>query len=70
MITCSMICTAPETCGGGGSPNVCGCTPAVCPPNACGDLDDGCGGTVACGTCKPPTSCGGGGVPNRCGRRM
>ena len=26
-----------------------GCTPATCPPTACGSLPDGCGGTLSCG---------------------
>lgn len=34
----------------------------------CGELDDGCGGTVSCpGTCDAPDTCGGGGIANRCG---
>jgi hypothetical protein len=27
------------------------CQPLVCPPGACGALDDGCGGTLACPPC-------------------
>jgi hypothetical protein len=40
-----------DTCGGGGTPNVCGCTPhpATCPHNQCGGgVPDGCGGLVPC----------------------
>lgn len=33
----------------------------------CGEVDDGCGGTVLCGTCRPPDFCGGGGELNVCG---
>jgi hypothetical protein len=64
-------CTAPETCGGGGTPNVCG---AACAPESCADLgadcgtpDDGCGGTLHCGACTAPDTCGGGGTPHVCG---
>jgi hypothetical protein len=65
-------CMAPQTCGGGGMPGVCGapmCTPRTCQQaNAnCGIIGDGCGGTVDCGTCTPPATCGGGGVANQCG---
>jgi hypothetical protein len=44
---CGAGCTAPQTCGGGGSPNVCGCTP-TCP--ACVNSNvhsNGCGGFCA-----------------------
>ncbi len=27
------------------------CRPLACPPGACGTLDDGCGGTLACAPC-------------------
>ncbi len=39
-------CTAPQTCGGGGTVNVCGCTPrTTCPAgDNCGSVPDGCGG--------------------------
>jgi hypothetical protein len=65
-------CTAPETCGGGGSANVCGtgaCTPRTCASVGanCGTLSDGCGGTLDCGTCTAPKTCGGGGKANVCG---
>ena len=33
----------------------------------CGPTPDGCGGTLACGTCPATQLCGGGGVPNVCG---
>jgi hypothetical protein len=64
------VCTGSgATCGGGGQPGVCGCTPrTICPPGLnCGDVADGCGGTIRCGTCTPPETCGGGGTPNVCG---
>lgn len=50
-------CTAPETCGGGGTPGECGCTPlGTCPDGyACGTIPDGCGGNLSCGICENPT---------------
>jgi hypothetical protein len=62
-------CTLPQTCGGGGTPNVCGCTPTTCALVGanCGTIADGCGGTLDCGTCVAPDTCGGGGRPNVCG---
>jgi hypothetical protein len=52
-------CSAPQTCGGGGSANVCGCTPATtCPAGQnCGTAPNGCGGTIACGSCAGGTTC-------------
>ncbi|HEX8794683.1 MAG TPA: hypothetical protein VF765_27240, partial [Polyangiaceae bacterium] len=62
-------CTGSNTCGGGGTPNVCGCTPiTTCPaPDNCGTISNGCGGTINCGTCTGTNTCGGGGTPNVCG---
>ncbi|MBI3184526.1 MAG: hypothetical protein HYZ28_20515 [Myxococcales bacterium] len=65
-------CTAPQTCGGGGVPGVCGgssCTPRTCAQLGynCGLAGDGCGGSINCGTCTAPQTCGGGGTPNVCG---
>ncbi len=65
-------CSSSQTCGGGGTPSVCGgpsCTPTTCvAKNAnCGQLGDGCGGTLSCGTCASGQNCGGGGAPNQCG---
>lgn len=64
-------CTAPDTCGGGGKPNVCGnyCTRTTCGAVGanCGIIADGCGGTLDCGDCTAPAVCGGGGTPNICG---
>ena len=57
-------CTAPETCGGGGTPGKCGgnrhCAPKTCADLAvdCGYAGDGCGGRLDCGTCKAPAICG------------
>jgi len=70
-VSCGPACTAPQTCGGGGTANVCGCTPTVtmCPTGTnCGTVADGCGGTVSCGpACTAPQTCGGGGMVNVCG---
>lgn len=66
-------CAAPKTCGGGGTPSVCGgsaCVPRTCASvgATCGPIADGCGAIVQCGTCAVPGEiCGGGGVPNVCG---
>ncbi len=59
MITCGPGCTMPQTCGGGGTPNVCGCTPiTTCPAgDNCGTVPNGCGGTVMCGTCPSGEMC-------------
>src|SRR5207247_49379 len=53
-------CTAPDTCGGGGVANQCGCTPATTCPDGdnCGTASDGCGGTLSCGTCTDGQVCG------------
>jgi hypothetical protein len=68
-------CVAPQTCGGGGTPSVCGgsnlCVKKTCadyPANSCGPLADGCGSTITCGgACTGGNICGGGGVPSVCG---
>jgi hypothetical protein len=67
-------CTRPgETCGGGGTPGVCGapCTPKSCQQSGfnCGAQGDGCGGSIdgGCGNCPSPQTCGGGGSPGVCG---
>lgn len=49
-------CLAGETCGGGGTPNVCGvgsCTPTTCQAYNvnCGMISDGCAGVLDCGQC-------------------
>ncbi len=64
-------CADGQTCGGGGTPSVCGkpaCTPKTCADLGaeCGPAGDGCGGLIAsCGTCEAGI-CGGGG-PSKCG---
>jgi hypothetical protein len=69
-------CTAPQTCGGGGTLFQCGgdsttaCTPRSCADAGanCGVVADGCGGlTASCGTCPTGQTCGGSGTPNVCG---
>lgn len=64
-------CTGYSSCGGGGTPGVCGCTPltktAACAGRNCGTVSNGCGGFHDCGTCASPQTCGGGGTANVCG---
>ncbi|MBI3071808.1 MAG: hypothetical protein HYY84_06720 [Deltaproteobacteria bacterium] len=63
-------CTVPETCGGDGVANRCGCSPdnvAACSGKDCGDVTNNCAQTVSCGTCSAPKTCGGAGSPNVCG---
>lgn len=44
------------------------CTPRTCAQLGfvCGQVGDGCGGTLNCGTCPIGSTCGGGGVPGVC----
>lgn len=66
----SSQCIPPQTCGGGGTANVCECTPKTCQANRdCGSIPtgDGCGGPLNCGACSGTDTCGGGGTPNVCG---
>jgi hypothetical protein len=68
-------CAAGQTCGGGGTPSLCGAPPCVkktCGTQNCGFIADGCGGSVNCwppgpAVCAPGQSCGGAGVANTCG---
>lgn len=55
-------CSAPQTCGGGGVANVCGCSTTTCAAQnaVCGTVSDGCGGTLNCGTCDGGFVCCGG----------
>ena len=52
---------------GGGADRA--CVPQTCAElgNDCGDVADGCGGTMSCGVCANGEVCGGGGVANVCG---
>ena len=65
-------CATNESCGGGGTPSVCGtpCVKATCASLGvnCGAQSDGCGGPLDCGTCTTPgDTCGGSGTPSVCG---
>jgi hypothetical protein len=58
-------CAAPQTCGGGGAANVCGCTPdsvATTCAGTCGPQTNNCGQGVDCGPCCTPTTCEAAGV--------
>ncbi len=64
-------CTPPKTCGGGGTPGVCGgtpCVPVTCGAEGiqCGPAGDGCGNLLECGNCPNGETCGGGGIPGKC----
>jgi hypothetical protein len=65
-------CTAPQTCGGGGTLSTCGgdngCHPRTCADLTanCGYASDGCGGLLNCGMCNAPDVCGAAGA-NHCG---
>src|SRR6185503_972264 len=72
--SCGM-CTAPQTCGGGGTANVCACAPEndaqFCTRlgKNCGMLTgtDNCGAArsvTSCGMCTAPQTCAGGGTAN------
>lgn len=67
-------CPTGQSCGGGGTPNMCGggtgsCTPLKCTdyPGSCGQQSDGCGGLTPDCTCPSGQTCGGGGTPGKCG---
>ncbi len=62
-------CDAPDTCGGGGVPNECGCISKSCSELGfdCATTIDNCGKPIDCGACAPCSACGGGGKPNVCG---
>jgi hypothetical protein len=54
-VDCGNPCVAPQTCGGGGAANQCGCTPDPDPCTTlgyeCGTAPDGCGAKVDCAGC-------------------
>jgi hypothetical protein len=58
-------------CGDDDSSKVDGaaCTPTTCAAQGknCGEIPNGCGGTLPCGDCTGIDSCGGGGTANVCG---
>lgn len=51
------------------APTVGNCLPTTCESQGknCGEIADGCGGTLSCGDCSGNESCGGGGTENVCG---
>jgi hypothetical protein len=59
------ICDGNQRCDG----QSCVCVPTTCAKAGknCGQIADGCGGILNCGTCTAPQSCGGGGTANICG---
>lgn len=62
---CGTCTQAYQTCGGGGQPQVCGCTPTrTCLPRQCNvTIDDGCGRMLQCNdACDGGATCGGGSV--------
>lgn len=75
LIDCPTTCPVGETCGGGGTPSLCGkppCEKATCGAATCGFKADNCGGILNCwpegvSTCPPGQTCGGGGTANQCG---
>jgi hypothetical protein len=53
-VDCGNTCSGTDTCGGGGTPNVCGCTPqdrATTCAGRCGTETNNCGQVVNCGIC-------------------
>jgi hypothetical protein len=52
-------CPPGQTCGGGGVTGKCGCQPKSCAELglSCGLAEDGCGGTVDCGSCSGGELC-------------
>jgi hypothetical protein len=74
-LTINCPCPNGQTCGGGGTPGVCGsppsgCMPMTCanyPTGTCGQQGDGCGGlTPDCFPCPTGQTCGGCGVSGQC----
>jgi hypothetical protein len=73
-------CPMGQQCGAGGIPGVCAVPPggsctrlttADCSPTGgkfCGQIGDGCGGTVECGDCPAGEMCGAAGIPGLCGK--
>jgi hypothetical protein len=72
------VCDAAGEClsyvGTPDAPTACppACVPTTCAAQGatCGDLPDGCGGTLKCGGCSGGDTCGGGGQKNRCGSEL
>ncbi len=63
-VVCGSCHSTYDTCGGGGIPHRCGCSPVrqfdaaavalACGASQCGTAPDGCGGSVNCGFCSAP----------------
>ncbi|MFN7134440.1 MAG: hypothetical protein ACK4N5_20335, partial [Myxococcales bacterium] len=66
LATSTVFLAALAGCGGPG-PEM--CAPRTCEVAGanCGEVEDGCGGVLTCGTCAEGQSCGGGGTANVCG---
>ncbi|NLN61451.1 MAG: hypothetical protein GX146_01035 [Myxococcales bacterium] len=72
-LACAANCIKFDTSACTGTPPG-GDTEAPCVPKTCldhdancGELDDGCGAPLQCGTCEGELTCGGAGLPNVCG---
>jgi hypothetical protein len=66
-LDCGDSCPSGQSCGGGGTPNVCGAGPgSMCKATTCdqptgrycGSIGDGCGKMIDCGNCPSGMSCG------------
>jgi hypothetical protein len=67
VVECGNTCSGYDSCGGGGTSNVCGCTPAQpCDGVSCGSRDDANCGPITCG-CGPYETCGDAGRTGICG---
>jgi len=67
-------CSLPETCGGGGAAETCGCTPSTCASlgATCGMVSDGCGDMLNCNNAAmdgDETAVDCGGDPGTCATR-
>ncbi len=65
-------CLEGQSCGGGGTANVCAvgsCVAKTCEGlgKNCGEVSDGCSALLSCGTCTGGKTCGALGHPNVCG---
>ena len=72
LLSCG-TCATGKTCGGGGTPGVCGsgtpCVPRACAAQDidCGPGSDGCGAKLDCGACATGQACGAA-SPGKCGQ--